>query len=263
MPARPLLVASKTVEPAPFGLLETISTEALPPHGGLAGIEYDTEFCGVAKPWVAPCVDPGVTTKDADDGIEQAFGVPTPLYHLFSCRLVGGVGESEAKNRAERALDLGASRALEEGFGQTIGAVATDITPGGTAVSALRALALLEQYGGQNYGGQRVIHVSLDVATILISLNLIHEVGGNLETHLGSLVIAGPGYGGLQVPSAPAANAQWMYATGAVRVWAGETVATPLVLDTPYTNEFKALAERIYVPTYECFAAAVEVNMEA
>lgn len=261
MVARPVLVSAKPVEAAPFGLLETIPVEALPPHGGLSGVEYDTEFCGVAKPWVAPCVDPGVATKEADDGIEQAFGVPTPLYHLFSCRLVGGVGEGEARNRATRALDLGASRALEEGFGQTIGAAATDITPSGTAVSAVRALALLEQYGGQNYGGRRVIHVSLDVLTLLIASNLIREVGGHLETYLGSLVIAGPGYGGLAVPSAPAAGAQWMYATGAVRVWAGDNVVTPLVLDTPYTNEFKALAERVYVPTYECFAAAVEVTL--
>lgn len=261
MPARPLLVSAKHVQPAPYGLLETISAEALPAHGGLNGVEYDTEFCGPANAWVAPCVDPGTATKEPDDGVDQAIGVPTPLYHLFSCRLVGGVGESEATERARRSLDLGASRALEEGFGTTIGSSATTVTT--APASVVEALATLEQFGGGAYGGRRVIHASLYLATLMIRYNLVRIVGDHLETYLGSLVIAGPGYGGLEVPAPPATGSQWLYATGEVRIFEGEPVVTPLILDTPYTNEFKALAERIYVPTYECFAAAAEVSMEA
>lgn len=263
MVARPIQVQVTPVPPAPFGLLETFNPKPLPDHGMLAGVEYDADYCGVAQPWTAPCIVPGDgVEKEATDGIEQVEGVPTVVYHLFSCRLIG-ISTAEAEARALRSLDLGSSRALEEGFGQTIGAAATDITPGGTAVAPAIGLALLEQDGGQKYGGQRVIHADNAVVTLLISKGLVEEKNGHLETLLGSVVVAGPGYGGLVVPSAPAAGAHWMYATGAVNVWEGSTQTTPVTMDSPYTNEFKALAERVYVPTYECFASAVEVTLEA
>jgi len=351
MAIRPKYIeAPPTAAPARFGLLDTIPPKSMPDHGGLAGVEYDTDFCGVARPWIAPCLTPvdmgsisvsvdnastatitgtgepagtytitwgdgatdsnvaldgqtntyaadgtytvtvtgpdgyvaqvevtvtdGVTsgpftadavdTKVADDGIAQTSGVPMVIYHLFSCRLVGSESREE---RARRSLDSGASRAIEEGFGDILGAEATDITPGGTAVGVVEGLALLEQSGGTGYAGQRVIHADNAVVTLLISQNLVREVNGHLETFLGSLVVSGPGYAASTGPSAPAAGAHWMYATGAVNIWADKGTYTPLVIDDPlsggYENEFRALAERTYVPTFECFASAVEVLLEA
>lgn len=346
MPVMPIQITAPAVSPAKYGLLDTISPVTLAAHGGMAGVSYDAEFCGVARPWVAPCVEPaslgsisvsvdaagiatvtgtgepvglfdidwgdgqtdtgvaldgqtntyagpgpyevtvtgpdgyravliftadvGVVsgpfvadafdTKVADDGVEQVVGEPIPIYHLSSCRLVGS-GDREA--RARRALDLGASRAVEQGFGSVIGAAATDITPSGTAVGAIEALALLEQAAGELYGGVPVIHASRDLVTWLISQNLIRDVGGHLETILGSLVIAGPGYADADGPSAPAAGASWMYATGAVNVWEDATILTGTVLNNPYDNQFYVLAERTYVPTYECFAVGVESLPEA
>lgn len=345
------LKAAPTTAPARFGLLDTIKPQAMPEHGSLAGIEYDTDFCGVARPWVAPCLTPtdlgsisisvnatrtatitgtgepagtgytitwgdgqsdadvaldgqtntyaadgtytvtvhgpdgyyatesitvtnGVTsgpfatdavdTKVPDDGIDQTTGVPIVIYHLFSCRLVGSETREE---RARRALDSGASRAIEQGFGDVLGAEAVDVTPGGTAVGVVEGLALLEQSGGEGYAGQRVIHADNAVVTVLISQYLVKEVNGHLETMLGSIVVSGPGYAASTGPSAPAAGAHWMYATGAVNVWADSGTYTPLVIDNPdtgaYENEFRALAERTYVPTFECFASAVEVLLEA
>jgi hypothetical protein len=351
MAIRPLyLKAAPTTTPAPFGLLATFPAQTMPAHGSMAGIEYDTEFCGVARPWDATAclapnlgtvsvsvdtasvatitgtgepagnyvvdwddgapgaaapldgqshdyttagdgdyqvsvtgpdgysvpaflvvVEDGVATgpfqnvavaeKVADDGVSQTTGVPIVLYHLFTCRLIGDTGDPV--QRARRSLELGASRALEEGFGDVIGADATDITPSGTAVGVIEGLALAEQYGGENYGGRRVIHADNAVVTYLISQGLVIVTGGHLETLLGSTVVAGPGYADSTGPSAPAAGAHWMYVTGAVNVWKQEIKVDEIALEMPYTNEFKALAEQIYVPTYECFAAAVEVTLEA
>jgi hypothetical protein len=350
MAIRPKYIEAPTTSPAKFGLLDTIRPQAMPEFGGLAGIEYDTEFCGVARPWVAPCTTPtnlgsisisvnnarlatitgtgepagtgytviwgdgnsdtgvaldgqtntyaadgtytvrvqgpdgyrastsitvtngatsgpftatAVDTKVPDDGIEQATGEPIVIYHMFSCRLVGA---DNLESRAAKALDSGASRAVEEGFGDVIGAVAVDVTPGGTAVNVREGLGLLEQSGGEGYAGQRVIHADLAVVNELISKGLVRVTGGHLETFLGSLVIAGPGYASSTGPSAPAAGARWMYATGAVNIWADQTTKIPTVIDNPdtgvYDNEFRVLAERTYVPTFECFASAVEVTLE-
>lgn len=352
MPVLPLRVQVRpTTVPAKFGLLDTISPQALPLHGGMAGLTYDTDFCGVARPWEAlPCTTPpslgsisvsvadtgtatitgtgepagtfdidwgdgnsdsGVAldgqtnayaapgdyavtvtgpdgykatvvvtveaalasgpfvadafdTKVPDDGIGSATGVPIQVYHLHSCRLVGSGSEQERQSRAERAIELGASRALEEGFGDVLGGEAVDITPSGTATGVVEALALLEQYGGANYGGQRYIHADNAVVTLLISQNLVREVGGHLETFLGSIVVSGPGYAASTGPSAPAAGARWMYATGLVNIWAEKIKVTETILNSdPYDNEYNVLAERVYVPTYECFAAAAEVTLEA
>jgi hypothetical protein len=341
MALRPLyLKVAPTTAPAPFGLLDTFPAQTMPPQGSMAGIEYDTEFCGVARPWDASaCLAPSIGTisvsvnnarlatitgtgepagtgytvnwgagtpdtnvaldgqtntygangsytvtvsnpngytatvgitvtngvtsgpfvatavqeKVADDGVDQTTGVPIILYHLFTCRLIGDSGDPVT--RARRSLELGASRALEEGFGDVIGADAVDLTPSGTAVGVTDALALLEQYGGANYGGKRVIHANNATVTHLIAQNLIRERGGHLETYLGYAASTGP--------SAPAAGAYWMYVTGAVNVWKQAIKVDEIALDMPYTNQFKALAEQIYVPTYECIAAAVETTLEA
>lgn len=54
-----------------------------------------------------------------------------------------------------------------------------------------------------------------------------------------------------------------MYATGAVSIWESETIVTEMLQKSPYQNEFQALAERTYTPTFECFKAAVEVTEKA
>lgn len=343
-------VAPTTI-PARFGLLATVSPQPLPARAALGGVSYDTDFCGVARPWVAPCADPedlgsisvsvsniavatitgtgepagtyvvdwgdgntdtgaldgqtntyaapgvytvtvtgpdgytatvsvtvvaatasgpfaadAIDTKVPDDGIGITEGSVITIYHLSTCRLISSGGESERRGRAERALTLGASRALEEGFGTVIGADTgiSDVSPGGLPTDVRTALALLEQYGGANYGGQRFIHADNAVVTMLISRNLVHARGDHLETTLGSIVISGPGYAASIGPSTPAVGARWMYATGQVNCWMQDIKVTETVLNSnPYDNEYSVLAERLYVPTYECFAAAAEVNLEA
>lgn len=209
-----------------------------------------------------PFTDEAVRTKIADDGITVVTGAPIPVYHLFSCRFLGHEDvESDGPKRAEESLDLGASRALEEGFQTVFATGAVDVTPSGTAVDPVEGLGLLEQYAAENYGGRPVIHMSRLQATLLMDKGVIERVGDHLETGLGSLVVAGGGYDPhASLPSAPAAGAGWMYATGAVVIRVGKTGTTPIVPNNPYDNEFSALAERTYVPTFECFKAAVEVT---
>lgn len=229
---------------------------------GAYGLILVTVTDGAATgPFTDTSIDP---VKLADDGITTVTGTPVAVYHIFECRLIGFDNvESEATERASESLDLGASRTLESDFQLSIATGATDITPSGTAVSLVNGLALLEQYAGANYGGRAVIHMSRANALRLISLMAVYVVGDHLETALGTLVIAGGGYGGLSLPSAPAAGAGWMYVTGAVNIWQGRTFVSPIALDNPYDNQFKALAERVYVPTYECIHAAVEVTETA
>lgn len=257
MAIAPIYIDAPSVEQPKYGLLDTVGPKAGPDKIGF-GVQYQSEFCGTAHPYDKPCLpeDPP-TEKDADDGITTVIGEPIPVYHLFQCRLVGS---EDGTVRARRSLDLGASRAVEEAFWVEIGTGSTDITPGGTAVNLLDGLALAEQYAGENYGGVPVFHMSRANASRLLTREALVVVGDHLETKLGSLVVAGAGYGGGSLPSAPAVGAGWIYVTGQVNVWEGDTFVSPVVPRNPYDNEFLALAERLYVPTYECFHAAIEVT---
>jgi hypothetical protein len=139
------------------------------------------------------------------------------------------------------------------------GTGATDIS--GTPTDPVRSLGLLEQYAGEVYGGRPVIHMDRLMATRLLEQGSIKEVGGHLETGLGSLVIAGAGYNrDAALPAAVGAGNDWMYATGEVRIWEGKTITSGVVLKDPYDNEFNVLVERVYIPTYECFHAAIKVT---
>lgn len=209
----------------------------------------------------APVEGTAVETKIVDDGLQYVVGDPITIYHLYGCRLVGVENvEAAAEERARRSLALGASRAVEEGFQTVIGTGAVDLSPA-TPVDPVKSLGILEQYAGENYGGRPVIHMDRLMATRLYEDGAIERNDGNLETGLGSLVVAGAGYNAdAALPSAPGAGNDWMYVTGNVRIWASKPLVKPLVADTPFTNEFKSLAEQIYVPTYECFKAAIKVT---
>ena len=110
---------------------------------------------------------------------------------------------------------------------------AATILNSGTALSARRALALLEQSIGESSacGIQGVIHMTRDVAALAAGSNLIYPSTDSGDTFLrtvgGTPVIIGSGYSGAGPTDAagdsetPTATNKWMYATGDVRVILG------------------------------------------
>jgi len=105
---------------------------------------------------------------------------------------------------------------------------AATILNSGTALSARRALALLEQTIGETSacGIQGVIHMTRDVASILGS-RLIYSPAdggktGKAMTRLGTEVVIGSGYTGAgrlsDANTTASASNKWMFATGPVDV---------------------------------------------
>lgn len=353
MALAPIYVPVTTSEPAKYNLLDTFKPEVGPKEAFFGGLQYESDFCGRARPFTSVCEDApdlgsievnvddssnatitstglpdgtyrivwgdgeetaseaeqlnevhdyAATTGDGtytvqvykneggvyaeveitvtdgvasgpfeadayevkivDDGTGYITGDPFTIYHIFQCRLIGNDDvEVRAKERAIRSLDLGASRAVEEGFQTVFATGAVDLSPG-TPVGPVKSLGILEQYAGANYGGRPVIHMDRLMATRLTENNVLKQVDDHLETGLGSIVVAGAGYNAdASLPAAPGAGNDWMYATGHVRIWQSpKTNLSGLVLDNPYDNQFKSLAERVYIPTYECFHAAIKVT---
>jgi hypothetical protein len=103
----------------------------------------------------------------------------------------------------------------------------------GTALSAKRAVALLEHEIGQysHSGEQGFIHMSRDVFSILSSAGQVFMhtrdgSGDHLQTSGGTPVIVGSGYSGNGPDGASGAEAtadnKWIYATGTVKTFVGK-----------------------------------------
>lgn len=145
--------------------------------------------------------------------------------------------------RLSRQVEGGSQKAIEQELwdgvirkteGHDNAALSSDtvtILGGGTAYSAKRALAILEQgiAEASQFGEQGLIHMTRDVAALLSSNSqmLFHnkEVD-HLQTMGGTPVVVGNGYSGNGPDGDDNAEAsatnKWIYATGTVKVYLGD-----------------------------------------
>jgi len=191
----------------------------------------------------------GVAPKTVTDGLDLVIADPFVVYTLSSCRTVG---VRDAIDRARKSLGTGEGRAIEEWLGVRLDAEATTI--GGAGLTAVAALALIEQYIACNYGGVGTIHMDRLIATILLSDNVLHTEGDTLLTGLGNVVSAGCYHPGATLTSG------WIYATGTVVLRRGPVFTPSDAIVDHATNQQYALAERPYSGAWECFAVKAAVN---
>ena len=137
--------------------------------------------------------------------------------------------EGITQKAIEDELWVGAIRKVEGHDNLALSSTTATVLNGGTALSAARALALLDYRIGLDSpcGEQGVIHMTRDVAALLSSsYMLFHREDGRIETVSGTPIIIGSGYTGLgptgDGSETPSATNKWMYATGTVKVYLGD-----------------------------------------
>lgn len=137
--------------------------------------------------------------------------------------------EGITQKAVEQELWDGAIREGESHDNIALSAASATVLNSGTAISAYKALALLDFKIGSTSpcGEQGVIHMTRDIAGLLsASYMLFHREDGRIETVSGTPVIIGSGYSGTGptgVTGATATDAnKWMYGTGAVEVYVGK-----------------------------------------
>ncbi|NBU22554.1 MAG: hypothetical protein EBS38_01355 [Actinobacteria bacterium] len=139
--------------------------------------------------------------------------------------------EAGSQKAIERELWDGVVRKGESHENAALSSATVTILGGGTAYSAKRALALLEQgiAEASQFGEQGLIHMTRDVAALLSSNSqmLFHnKVKDHLQTMGGTPVVVGNGYSGNgpdgDTHAEASATNKWMYATGTVRVYLGD-----------------------------------------
>lgn len=138
--------------------------------------------------------------------------------------------EGVTQKAIEKELWDGEIRTGESHDNLALSSSTATVLSSGTALSAKRALALLEHQIGQvsPAGEQGVIHMTRDVAAILSSNSqmLFHDKEReHLQTLGGTPVVVGNGYSGAGPTGAtgatPSDTNKWIYGTGTVRVYLG------------------------------------------
>lgn len=146
----------------------------------------------------------------------------------------------------------------------------------GTALSPARGLALLEHTigFGSAIGAQGVIHMTRDAFSLLAVGSQVQIVDDQAQTRGGTPIVIGSGYSGsgpdsLGVDALPTNNTKWMYATGSLGVFLGESEVVNDTLGQGYDvsgnkNDMKIKASRPAVAYFDpAIHLAVKLDLTA
>jgi hypothetical protein len=208
--------------------------------------------------------------KSFADTAMATLGSATPftVYATYDCSPVGR-SVADMQDKARQRLLSREEGGVEKIFWTgSVGNVPKlqGATVLATAKQMVTALALLEQYAADTWGGPGVIHVPKIGGVVLAQNGVVKPNGNSLETALGSQVIAGSGYPNSDMTgAAAAANTAWAVVTPPMFVYRSSVFTSSSqegdLLDRG-SNTFYAIAERTYLVGYDtCGLAAVNFNL--
>jgi hypothetical protein len=237
------VVTAPKIVPSAFGLLAVVKPEN--------GPSEDQWVRGFSQEWETE-VSNLVNWDDTDTTVDVVGTRNTPVRHIRikpffieateELSTLGFLGLDRIA-RLTRQIEGGSQKAIEKelwdgdvrkGEAHENVALSSDtatILGGGTAYSAKRALAILEQgiAEASQFGEQGIIHMTRDVAALLSSNSqmLFHDKEKeHLQTLGGTPVVVGNGYSGNGPAGddneAASASNKWIYATGTVKVYLGD-----------------------------------------
>lgn len=249
MTVAPVAVDAPRVAPALGGLLPVADiVEASDPHIAF-GIEYQSWLCEEGG-YTSGCVDApaGVPIDDPKlfGGSHIVTGVPVVVYAGIECDLFGAPYTQQSADRlagSEDRLVAGAfyQHALIGAW--NAGTAPVVLTETVTEDNIVEAIGALEQYAGEMYAGQPVLHMNRHMATLAVAAQAAFPgLDGSLTTAQGTPIANSAGY-----PDGV------IFITGAVHLWR-TAVATYQAPNTS-TNTSVALSERTYVLSTDCLLA--------
>lgn len=274
-----ILTNGEIIEPlAPgiqrYGLFSAATVlDNLDTRGIAAGFQIPAEDCGLVRAYDANCLTH--PAKTFDEGLTYMEATP---YWVTATRQCGTVGTDAAQmeRSVRRRMASGEQRAVEAQFwGGT--AVASDPNLIGTAgVTTVvpsapesgAAIAALEDAFYDAYGYVGTIHINMRAYANLAYGQLLVRQNGLLTTPIGSVWSIGAGYG-IAGPAgvAPAAGNVWAFMTPPVLIRRSPVVVPDVTATMDRTsNQYMALAERVYAHTWVCdtvFAVQVPIASPA
>lgn len=294
-----LIESGPAYTPLRFGLLSAVDQPVTPERWRMGLIRQSPVCDGAASasgflpcaPTGGPELVPTVT------GSPNVAATSFRVYAWAPCAPVGYGNDLEGlKARTMAALTNGEGRVLERVFwtgqldyspdavvyphlaadtavsGAPQGAAEILLQPpastpaGSAAIDPVIALGELEEELGECYGGEGVLHVPRRSLAHLDHLGVVRQVGQQLRTLSGNVVV---GYSGGTYPgpdgTEPAAGTAWWYGTGALQVYRGpvqDLGPTPGEFIGRTDNSTVYIVARDYLVTFDCCLVAVHATLE-
>lgn len=247
----------------------------LPKNARVGGIQYQTAVCELPQAYEVNC-QADHDSKTIDTGLPVISGAPFIVYSAIECSPVGlaNWGEEYLRRQLYDRLVAGEQATVESVFSQgLVGQFPSlsgnpDVVNLGNAASLTVGVGMLESWLYARYGVTGVIHAPMYAAPFFLNAYLIERdrPGGTwytpalTEVSLGNYANLGPS------GQAPASGDVWLYITGQVAVY--RTPDSELFEPAPMgqlinrsTNVITIVMEREYVVTFDCYVAAVQVQL--
>lgn len=222
----------------------------------LMGAIADTDACATAEEWDEWCTTSPVAAKlfeDADDVIE---GDPFVVYTGIACDLQR---IDEGNERARARLSLAESRAVDFKVGALLDTGATDL---GGPFPVAQAIGAAEAYAATVYGGVPTLLIPRQFIPCVCACGILTaNLDGSLTTVSGSMVAPLTA-----AVTEPVTDAGTLYVTGRITLLRSSVTSISVpqqILDGGSFSPARALAERVYVPMFDCFTAKVDVSCSA
>ena len=270
------IVAIAAPDPGPlrYGLFSVATGPlSMPARAEAGGVTYDAVGCGTPLGYPIVC-DETPPAKTFSPNVPEQGAVPFVVYASLTCGSAGytfDYFESKVRRRLLAVEQTGVEEALWSGAIGASGALGNLPTLQGAGVQILTATAglntaigVLEAYAGRNYGYEPVLHIEARLAQRLGAGGGVVQDGNMKRSVLGTPISFGAGYPGTSPAGVAAvANHAWIYITGRVSLWRADEPFVPparQVLNRA-TNQISLLAEREWLASYDCFAAAIDVDL--
>jgi len=223
----------------------------------LMGVEASSDACAEAHEWLEWCNAAPEARKVFDAAATWVVGDPFAIYAGVSCDLQR---LDEAKARAEARLGFAEARAVDQHVDLILANDAVDdIVDLGGPFPIAQAIGVAEAFAATYYGGRPTLLIPRVVVPCGGFNQFESSPGGLLSTVAGSLVA--PLTTAIAVPYVE--GPVTMYVTGKITLLRGPVMSVSVpqqVADDGTFAPMRALAERIYVPVFDCLVAKVEVT---
>jgi hypothetical protein len=221
----------------------------------LMGVEGQTDACATAEEWAEWCTMTPTGRKLFEGGPEVVAGDPFAVYTGVACDLQK-LDEAEARARAR--LGLSESRAVDLHVDAQLSADPDVIDLGGP-FPLDEGIGVAEAFAATVYGGRATLLIPRVVIPCGGFGTFESSPGGTVTTVTGSLV--GPLTTPIALPytSGPVT----MYVSGSITLLRGPVSSFSVpqqVADDGSFAPMRALAERVYVPVFDCLVAKLEVT---
>lgn len=255
--------------PRPYGIFDVALGPMPFPNPAVegAGIIYVPDACEDDIFLVATSCPP-VTTEKTFSGIEAPVsGAPFVALTSYTCGSIG-FSFAEVEQRVRTRMSLREQRAVERRIWQgssslgTVTGLFRNAVNLGAAGCPVEAIEILEQTLADNGVIGGIIHARVGMSAHLANNHQIYEQGRLRRTCYGTPFVFGAGYDGTgPTGQATSGSTEWMYASGRIAIWAGDTVVPPpqQTMDRS-ANQMKVIAERMFNVTVECGVWAIEVT---